>query len=344
MKPFFQLVRGIVLALILFEALVWAGSKVGALGAVVGAFPVPAAAAVLLLCLYLTFVRKSKALRRVRRKEYLVTVAPGAYGRIGGEFDRRKYGALERLPGGWATGVRTYRTEGGALLFTVRQGKLSAPIRPLCALLAAILLLGPLHALSYVNEANRLAGQALAAAGLTRHPYAMSYLDVPAVELPQLLSDLTNSAADTTDAADTGEQTEPETETAPSTGEQTDESGAGGVVSGAVDTVRTWADGVGDWFSGLFGDGDDLLPSDRRTLTDSDVEGMDAAAIQRAINEMYARHGYDLSNSADAAYFEAQSWYEPDPNKTQDDVRAEFNETEIENLHFLISWREKLRT
>ncbi|MDD6987733.1 YARHG domain-containing protein [Butyricicoccus porcorum] len=348
MKQFFQVVRGILLALVVFEALIWLGTKLSILGVLVGSFPVPTAAVVLLLCLYLTFIRKGKkaSAAPIDRKEYLVTIAPGAYGRIGGAFDKTKYGKLERLPGGWLEGVRTYRAEDGSLLFTVRQHqKLLLPKRLIAAALVAVILLGPLSALSYVNAANRSIGTLLAGVGLTVHPNGMSYLDVKPVELPQLLSGEANHPSDTnTEPEATNLEDEPATATPadstqttePDTQEETSSGGIG-------DTISSWAGGVSDWFSGLFG-GNYILPSHRRILTDSDVAGMDAAQIQRAINEMYARHGYDLSNSVDAAYFAEQSWYKPDPDKSQDEVRAEFNDTENTNLDFLISCRSRLRS
>lgn len=342
MKQFFQIVRGILLALVLFEALVWLGSKFGFLGVLVGSFPVPVAAVVLLLCLYLTFIRKgTRTAAPIDRREYLVTMEPGAYGRIGSAFDKSKYGELERLPGGWLEGVRTYRAEDGSLLFTVRQHRpLQFSKRLIAAVLVAVVLLGPLSALSYINAANRTIGTLLASVGLTVHPNSMSYLDVRPVELPQLLSGEANRQPDmNTEPEDTNQVDAPAENTQTTEPEAQEDTSSGGIGG----TISSWAGGVSDWFSGLFG-GNYILPSHRRILTDSDVEGMDAAQIQRAINEMYARHGYDLSNSVDAAYFAEQSWYKPDPDKSQDEVRAEFSDIENTNLDFLISCRSRLRS
>ncbi len=344
MKQVFQILRGVLLALVLFEALVWLGSKIGFIGVVVGAFSVPVAAAVLLLCLYLTFIRKRpKRPAHVDRHEYLVTMTPGAYGRIGSEFDKSKYGDLERLPGGWLEGVRTYRAEDGSLLFTVRQRQpLPISARLICAILVVVILLGPMSALSYVNEINRSVGSLLQTVGLTVHPNGMSYLNVKQIEFPSLSQDGSASQSDTDhtqthdDTATDNTQTQSETPA----DTQPEENTSGGI----GETISNWATGVGDWVSGLFSGDDYILPSHRRALTDSDVEGMDVSQIQRAINEMYARHGYDLSNSGDASYFAEQSWYNPDPDKSQDEVRAEFSDIENENLDFLISCRSRLKS
>ena len=116
-RQFFQAVRGILLALVLFELLFLLGRRIDWLSEWLSAYTVVIAAALLLLCLYWTWVRKARG----RRTEYLVTMAPGAYGYIGGIFEKQKLGNLTREPGGWLAGVRTYRAEDGSLLFTVRR-------------------------------------------------------------------------------------------------------------------------------------------------------------------------------------------------------------------------------
>ena len=365
MKQFFQIMRGILLALLLFEVLVWAGSRLPFVRMLIGAFPVLIGALVLLLCLYLTFIRKGSAAGSPDRREYLVTMTPDAYGHIGSVFEPEKYGNPERLPGGLLEGVRTYRAEDGSLLFTVRQysSVLRGRSRLLCAVLVTAALLGPLSALSYVNAANRSVGQMLSNVGLTVHPNAMSYLPVRSVDLPWSSSGSSDTPEDTAQqhgddtAADSVQpdtsapvSAAPEREDAPSDSTPSSDSSqtpldrAADAASGAFGAVRGWFSGVGNQVSGLFfGGRNDILPSDRRVLTQSDVAGMSAAEIQRAINELYARHGYDLSNSSDADYFAAQDWYEPDSSLSQDEVRAQFSETENKNLDFLIDCRSRLR-
>lgn len=268
MKQISQLVRGVLLAFVVFELLLWLGGRISPLAALLTAAALPTAAVVLLICLWLTFVRKSASAVAVDQQEYLITMQPGAYGCIGNVFDKSKYGTLKRLPGGFLAGVRTYRAEDGSLLFTVRQHfrPRGSVRRWVCATALTAVLLLPLSGLSHVLAVNARVGTFLSGLGVS------------------------------------------------------------------VDTT------VQDTLAGE----NYLLPSNTRELTESDVQGMDSAQIQRAINEMYARHGYDLSNCADAAYFSQQSWYKPDASVTQAEVRAEFSELENTNLNFLITCRSKL--
>lgn len=326
MKQLFQIIRGILLAFVLFEVLIFAGYKMPIIGEPLGNHPIFFGVVVLSICLYITFVRKGMSKASFDRQEYLVTMEPGAYGRIGGIFDKTRYGQLERLSGGWLEGVNTYRAENGTLLFTVRRGgSMPVPGRLICAVAVMIVLIGPLSAVSFVDTLNLNVGNALAQIGLTRHPTAMAYLDVPPVELPWFTTDATT------------EETEEPQEVPQEEQPVEDSTGDFG------DTVSGWFTGVSDWVADLLEGSDYLLPSHRRLLTDKDVAGMDAAQIQRAINEMYARHGYDLSISADADYFAAQDWYEPDSSLSSDDVRAEFSDIEEQNLTFLINCRNKLQ-
>lgn len=346
MKQFFQIVRGILLAFVLFELLLWIGSKIGLIGSLVGAHPIGSAAVVLLLCLYQTFLRKGKTGKStpIDRNEYIVTMKPGAYGRIGGVFNKGKYSKLERLPGGWLAGVRTYRADDGSLLFTVRQNPLLHAFsglswgRAAVAVIVAAALLGPLPALSYVNAINTTVGTALRSTGMSVDPRGMSYLNVPetTLSLPFLSKSDSSSSQPDSDTANTAEP-------AQQTPEPTEPQGSADENGSIVSTVGGWISGAGSWVKGLFSSDDYLLPSDSRLLKESDVAGMDAAQVQRAINEIYARHGYDLSNSADAAYFSQQDWYKPDASVTQDGARAQFSATEEANLDFLITCRSKLK-
>ncbi len=410
MKQFFQAIRGILLAFVVFEVLIWVGSAFTPLGDLLGAHPMICAAVILLLCLYLLLIRKGgRAAGLLDRKEYLVTMKPGAYGRIGGVFDREKYENIQRLPGGYLAGVNTYQTDDGSLLFTVRNRPQLRGIawRVAASVVIVIALLGPVRALSWVNALNAGVGSLLYSAGLADDPQEAAYLNVPEVDLPMLSAtegaedaqteetdttdseestlandntddetthtdghstgdaadgdsggtsssfrsvigtlfpsfstedDSTAGNSDTTDAADS---TAGNADTADSA-DSTDDSESDSLLS----TVGDWISGAGEWVGGLFSSddsGDYILPSDSRELTESDVEGMDASDIQRAINEMYARHGYDLSNSADADYFAQQDWYHPDSSVTSSEARAQFSDIEESNLNFLIACRDRLK-
>lgn len=312
-KQFFQALRGVLLAFVLFELLFVLGGSMG-WGEWLSTYAVVIGVVLLLLCLYLTWVRKARG----GRTEYLVTMAPGAYGYIGGIFEKEKLGNLERMPGGWFTGVRTYRAEDGSLLFTVRRPGEGKPwVRAVGAVILTAALIVPI---SYLNTAN--------AAILNWMGY-----DVPV------------SGTDTTDPIkldpiqpDTHTEDEhTQDEPAQDDTKQTD--------SGLLDTVTGWFTGATDWVTGLFS-GDDanyILPSHKRELTDSDVEGMDAAQLQRAINEMYARHGCQIGAAEDKAYFESQDWYKPDADMTFEQAREEFSEIEEKNFDFLVECRNALR-
>lgn len=281
MKQVLQIVRGILLALVVFDLLLWVGSLATPLSTFFSFAAVPIAAIVLLLCLWLTFIRKGAPKIVIDRQEYLVVMSPGSYGRIGSSFDKTKYGDIQRLPGGFLSGIRTYRAEDGSLLFTVHQRyrPRGSVKRLLFASAVIAVLLVPLSALSHVNAINLRIGIFLNGIGVPIEPDALSYLDTSTIQLfPQRESNINY-----------------------------------------------------------------ILPSDTRALTDRDVKDMDAAQIQRAINEMYARYGYDLSHSSDADYFSQQDWYEPDSSVTQSDVRAQFSALENDNLDFLISHRNKLK-
>ena len=312
-KQFFQAVRGVLLALVLIELLLVGGGRVDWLGGWLSAFAVVPAAVILLLCLYLTWIRKARG----GRTEYLVTMAPGAYGYIGGIFDREKMGNPAREPGGWLTGVRTYRAEDGSLLFTVRRpGSGNLLVRTVVAVMLAVVLLGPLSVLSYLDAANTAVSGWL---GYDTTP-VLSDASNPVVQNP--VHTETHNQQDNTD---TPQQ------------DNTD--------SGWMDTVSGWFTGATDWVSGLIGGDNEkyILPSDKRLLDESDVKDMDAAQLQRAINEIYARYGCVFGSSADKEYFEAQDWYSPDPDMTLDKAQAEFSEIENKNVSFLAKCRDALR-
>ena len=93
--------------------------------------------------------------------------------------------------------------------------------------------------------------------------------------------------------------------------------------------------------------------SSDRLLTDSDVEGYLNAnyseynfpeginIIQMIINEMYAKHGYEFTDSKLSAYFSNKTWYKSNTNKVNDmnAVSDSMSEIEKKNVDFLNSYR-----
>ena len=333
MKQFFQVFRGILLCFVLLETLIFLGTKLPWLHDLVGQHSLMLAALLLFLCLYRTFIRKGYHATADDKAEYLVTMEKDAYGRIGNRFAKEQYGEIERLPGGFLTGIRTYRLEDGRLIFTVNRmqwGKLL--VRPLVTAVILFALLVPCSAVSYVDALNVPVGRFLSAVGLVPHASSMAYLDVPPVSLPWG----SEEAAADAELHHTEPEPEPQPEPQPEPEETEEPSG------GVLEKVKGWFTGVTDWAVSLFDRGTYLLPSDRREIIFMDIKDMDSAQIQRCINEMYARHGYDLSSSQDADYFSKQKWYHPDPALSAEEVRAQFSDIEQTNLDFLIERRAQL--
>lgn len=93
--------------------------------------------------------------------------------------------------------------------------------------------------------------------------------------------------------------------------------------------------------------------SSDRLLIDSDVEGYLNAnyseynfpeginIIQMIINEIYAKHGYEFTDSKLSAYFSNKTWYKSNTNKVNDmnAVSDSMSEIEKKNVDFLNSYR-----
>lgn len=78
-------------------------------------------------------------------------------------------------------------------------------------------------------------------------------------------------------------------------------------------------------------------------LTSQDVAGLDGDQVQRAINELFARHGYIFDMvPEEEAFFEAQPWYSG-YETSQDAIKAEFNAYEEANLRLLMAHRASLQ-
>lgn len=86
-------------------------------------------------------------------------------------------------------------------------------------------------------------------------------------------------------------------------------------------------------------EGDILPDSSCRYLDVSEVSALDTEDVQKAINEIYARHGRVFITPENDAYFRSKNWYQPIAEKTDEQIESEFNEFEKANLDLM----EKLR-
>lgn len=87
--------------------------------------------------------------------------------------------------------------------------------------------------------------------------------------------------------------------------------------------------------------------SNTQVLTDADflTKLTDAATCQRAINEIFARHGYEFhydQNSADYEYFNSKSWYQVMTKKDQSQAMAEFSQAELANVAAISDYRTRM--
>lgn len=76
---------------------------------------------------------------------------------------------------------------------------------------------------------------------------------------------------------------------------------------------------------------DYILPSDTKVIEASDLEGMDYETLNRAYNEIFARHGHDFKTASLKEYFSKQSWYKAIPDKTV--ATSELSNIENKNLN-----------
>lgn len=86
---------------------------------------------------------------------------------------------------------------------------------------------------------------------------------------------------------------------------------------------------------------DYLLPSDTKLLTIEDMTTFDKSNLNLAINEMFARYGYDFGKSGKYyEYFQTKSWYKIDPTViSAAQAEDKFSETEHKNLNFLLNYK-----
>ena len=83
-----------------------------------------------------------------------------------------------------------------------------------------------------------------------------------------------------------------------------------------------------------------ILPeSNTRYLDASEVSSLGEEKLQRAINEIYARHGRVFTTPENDTYFRSKSWYQPVEGKTDEQIEAELNDFEKANVDLMNSYR-----
>lgn len=80
-----------------------------------------------------------------------------------------------------------------------------------------------------------------------------------------------------------------------------------------------------------------ILPGAATEYLDDIIQCFDSDKAQLAINEIYARHGRVFITPQNDEYFRQKSWYQPDPEKTDEQILAELNDFETHNMDLLIS-------
>lgn len=76
-----------------------------------------------------------------------------------------------------------------------------------------------------------------------------------------------------------------------------------------------------------------ILPSDSRELTRSELEELNLDTLNKAYNEIFARHGHDFKSKELKVYFDAQPWYKAVPEKTV--AVSELSALEYKNMELI---------
>ena len=88
----------------------------------------------------------------------------------------------------------------------------------------------------------------------------------------------------------------------------------------------------------VFPDSDKVLLTDDRikeTVTDADT-------CRRAINEIYARHGYEFTMQENIDFFNQYDWYKNmDKESDMEKVSAQFSKTEKANVDKLLEFEDE---
>lgn len=87
-----------------------------------------------------------------------------------------------------------------------------------------------------------------------------------------------------------------------------------------------------------------FLPSDTKILTKEEIQHLSKKEVKLAINELFARKGYDFGGSGQYYdYFSQKTWYQPDPSiKSPVEAEAKFSDIERKNLQLLVKRRNNL--
>ena len=122
------------------------------------------------------------------------------------------------------------------------------------------------------------------------------------------------------------------------------------IIGGADDPDEkiTWPSNSGDVIAGgeqpETSDSDSeqyILPdSDRRRLSESELEGMTASECRLARNELYARHGRMFKDADLQSYFNARDWYTPRIS-SDEFVEESLSETEMYNRDLIVAYEKK---
>ena len=73
-----------------------------------------------------------------------------------------------------------------------------------------------------------------------------------------------------------------------------------------------------------------IFPSDTTLLQDEDLEGKSYDTLNKAYNEIFARHGHDFQSAELKRYFSSKSWYNPTKDKVVS--VSELTDVESKNL------------
>lgn len=106
---------------------------------------------------------------------------------------------------------------------------------------------------------------------------------------------------------------------------------------GASDTDSGDPEDGGQYSGFVFPDSDTTL------LTDEQISETvtDAATCRRAVNEIYARHGYEFTQQENIDSFNQYDWYrDMDKESDMEKVSAQFSKTEKENVDKLLEYED----
>lgn len=134
---------------------------------------------------------------------------------------------------------------------------------------------------------------------------------------------VTVKATDATNPA-----TEPTDSTEPSSQPSSSSSSAS---KNKINTQNSSPQEIGNTFKSDF----IFYDSSYRRLNDSEVSALSSDELQRAINEIYARHGRKFKDSDIKAFFASKQWYIENPSFSDSDV----NDVEAANISLLIKHR-----